>query len=190
LYDEQTGSVDVHKLLSTNDDPSIGSLAGARQLLERHGLDGSHLSEFVHATTVATNAVIERKGAATALITTKGFRDVLEIRNEDRYDIYDLALRQPAPLVPRHLRCEVDERIDAEGRVVDPLDAEQVRELFGRLQASGVASVAVALLNAHLNPVHEALIAGIAREFPKMEVSISHRIANESREYERTSTCV
>jgi len=190
LYDEASGFVDVHKLLSTNDDPSVGSLAGACELLRRRGLDGGRLAEFVHATTVATNAVIERKGARTALVTTQGFRDVLEIRNEDRYDIYDLALRQPPPLVPRHLRREVAERIDADGRVVQPLQADEVRALLRELQEQDVASVAVALINAHLNPVHEQLIADIARDFPSLEVSISHRIANESREYERTSTCV
>lgn len=93
LLDERTGHLDVFKLLSTNDDPSIGSLEGARRLLQACDVESSELTEFVHATTVATNAVIERKGAPTALIATRGFRDVLEIRNEDRYDIYDLSLR-------------------------------------------------------------------------------------------------
>lgn len=189
LYDEATGFLDVHKLLSTNDDPSIGSLEGAQTLLRACGLRGAQLAEFVHATTVATNAVIERKGAATGLITTRGFRDALEIRNEDRYDIYDLSLRQPEPLVPRHLRLEVTERIDAAGTVVQPLAAEEVRAVLGELQQQGLRAVAVCLVNAHLNPVHERLVEKIAREFPALEVSISHRVANEVREYERTSTC-
>lgn len=189
VYDADNGSVDVHKLLSTNQDPSVGSLAGARELLERLKMNGSDLAQFVHATTVGTNAVIERKGAVTALITTRGFRDALEIRNEDRYDIYDLALQQPAPLIPRFLRREVAERVDANGKVVESLDANEVRELLRELQAQGVQSVAVCLLNAHLNPVHEELIADVAQEFPELETSISHRIANESREFERTSTC-
>lgn len=188
LLDERTGHLDVFKLLSTNDDPSIGSLEGARRLLQACDVESSELTEFVHATTVATNAVIERKGAPTALIATRGFRDVLEIRNEDRYDIYDLSLRQPAPLVPRHLRREVDERIDADGRVVQALDAEQVRRILGELTAEGVQAVAVCLLNAYLNPVHEQLIAKVAAEFPHLELSISHRVANEIREYERTAT--
>jgi N-methylhydantoinase A len=190
LYDAATGCVDVHKLLSTNHDPSVGSLAGAVELLRRRGVDGSQLSEFVHATTVATNAVIERKGAMTALITTRGFRDALEIRNEDRYDIYDLSLQQPQPLVSRYLRREVTERIDVHGTVVEPLAVDEVRAVFRDLQAQGVNSVAVSLLNAHVNPVHEQLIAELASEFPAIETSISHRVANESREYERTSTCV
>jgi N-methylhydantoinase A len=189
LYDAMTGFVDVHKLLSTNHDPSVGSLAGAVELLQRRGLHAGDLSEFVHATTVATNAVIERKGATTALIATRGFRDALEIRNEDRYDIYDLSLQQPEALIPRHLRREVTERIDVHGAVVEPLAAQEVRDVFRDLQAEGVKSVAICLLNAHVNPVHEQLIAKIATEFPAIETSISHRVANETREYERTSTC-
>src|SRR4051794_27102477 len=101
LLDERTGYLDTFKLLSTNEDPSIGSLEGARRLLEARRITSSDLTGLVHATTVATNAVIERKGAPLGLITTRGFRDALEIRNEDRYDIYDLALRQPEPLVAR-----------------------------------------------------------------------------------------
>jgi N-methylhydantoinase A len=189
LYDAESGRIDVHKLLSTNADPSVGSLDGARQLLSRAGVVGADLAEFVHATTVGTNALIERKGAVAALITTRGFRDVLEIRNEDRYDIYDLALQQPVPLIPRHLRREVDERVDSAGTIVKNLEPAEVRQIFGELEKEGVDSVGVCLLNAHLNPTHERLIAQVASEFPSIEVSVSHRIANESREFERTSTC-
>ncbi|MGE0717382.1 MAG: hydantoinase/oxoprolinase family protein [Alphaproteobacteria bacterium] len=191
VVDDRDASLRFGKVLSTPADPSEGSLAGAVGTLERHAIAPAAVGEVIHATTVATNAVLERKGAATGLITTKGFRDTLEMGRESRYDIYDLGLRLPEPLVPRHLRTEVDERMDYTGAVVRPLDEATVGPAVERLVAAGVRSIAIALLHAHVNPAHERRLAELVRAAaPGIEVSVSHEVAGEVREYERTSTVV
>jgi N-methylhydantoinase A len=143
----------------------------------------------VHGTTLATNALIERKGARTALLTTAGFRDAVEIRHEGRYDMYDLFIEPPAPLVPRHLRCEVPERLFADGTVLRPLDEEAARRVIAALLDEGVEAVAICLLHAYVNPVHERRLAELVRiANPTVPVCCSSEVVPEIREYERTST--
>jgi N-methylhydantoinase A len=192
LIDDRDGVVRFGKVLSTPDDPSTGSVDGAREALLRCGVAAGDVREVIHATTVATNAVLERGGAVTGLVTTQGFRDILEMGREARYDIYDLNLVLPEPLVGRPHRLEVDERIDHEGAVLTPLDEDSVQQALRQLVESGVQSLAICLLHSHVNGSHEQRIAAIARErHPQLEVSVSSEVAGEVREYERTSTaCV
>ena len=132
LVDGETGRVRLHKCLTTPKDPSAGALEGLEELLRAGGLRFADLGTLVHGTTLVTNAIIERNGSPLGLLTTRGFRDILEMGTEQRYDIYDLFLRFPEPLVPRALRREVDERLDRDGRVVVSLDREQARREVGR----------------------------------------------------------
>ena len=146
---------------------------------------------MIHGTTLATNAVIERKGARTALLTTQGFRDVLAMGNESRYDQYDLNIVLPEPLVPRHLRLPVPERLDNEGNVLLPLDEAAVRALVPTLQREQVESIAVGFLHAFVNPAHERRVRDIlAEELPDIPVSLSCEVSPEMREWERFSTTV
>ena len=146
---------------------------------------------FVHGTTVATNAIIERKGARTGLITTKGFRDVLELRRIRIPKLYDLTWQKPKPLVERYLRLEVTERMTHRGEVNTPLDEQSVVRAVAELQRLGAESVAVCLLNSYANPAHERAVCEIIRRLaPNMEVTISSEVLAEMREYERTSTSV
>jgi N-methylhydantoinase A len=147
---------------------------------------------MVHATTVATNAVLEGKGAKTGMITTAGFRDALEMGREARYDIYDLGIRMPPPLVPRRRRMEVNERIGVDGEILTPLDEAEVAEVLSRLvEEAGIESLAICLLHGYAHPGHEARVAEIAaRLFPDLTVSVSHQVSAEVREFERSSTTV
>ena len=189
LIDDRDGSARFGKVPSTSTDPSVGSLAGARAILDACGVAPGDVGEVVHATTVATNAILERKGARAGLVTTRGFADTLEMRRESRYDIYDLDLRVPEPLIDRPLRVEVRERVDHDGTVVVALDEDSVRDALGRLASAGIESVAICLLHSYANPAHERRVAEIARaSFPHLEVSVSSEVAPEVREYERTST--
>ncbi|MCC7276436.1 MAG: hydantoinase/oxoprolinase family protein [Alphaproteobacteria bacterium] len=191
VVDDRDASLRFGKVLSTPADPSEGSLAGATDTLARHAIAPGDVGEVIHATTVATNAVLERKGAATGLITTKGFRDALEMGRESRYDIYDLGLRLPEPLVPRQLRTEVDERLDHEGGVVRALDEATVAPAVRRLLDAGVRAIAISLLHSYVNPAHERRLVELVRAAaPDVEISVSHEVAGEVREYERTSTVV
>ncbi len=191
VVDDRDATLRFGKVLSTPADPSEGSLFGAIDTLSRHGFAPADVAEIIHATTVATNAVLERKGSVTGLITTKGFRDTLEMRRESRYDIYDLGLRLPAPLVPRALRLEVDERVDHRGQIVIPLDEAGVAPAVERLLAAGVRAIAISLLHSYANPAHERRLVELVRELaPEVEISVSHDVAGEIREFERTSTVV
>ena len=192
LVDDATGSVWFTKVLSTPSDPSVGSLAGAVEILQRTSVQASAVADVIHATTVATNAILEGKGARTGLITTRGFRDVLEMGQEARYDIYDLGIKMPPPLVPRRRRLEVNERIAFEGEVLTPLDEEEVAETLCYLvEEAGIESLAICLLHGFAHPIHEVRIAEIAtRLFPDLMVSVSHRVSAEIREFERASTTV
>ncbi|HIQ00323.1 TPA: hydantoinase/oxoprolinase family protein, partial [Candidatus Bipolaricaulota bacterium] len=157
--------------------------------LDRLGV--GEIERIVHGTTVATNALLEGKWAETALITTAGFRDVLEIGRQTRPSLYDLFCDRPPPLVPREWRLEVAERLDARGRVIRPLDEEAVRELARRIRAGGIRAVAVVLLFSFLNPAHERRVAEILREEGvEAAVALSSKVLPEFREYERTSTTV
>ena len=179
------------KVLTTYPDPSQGVLQGVQRLLGQWQIDPGAVRRAIHGTTLVTNALIERKGARTGLITTEGFRDALEIGREGRYDIYDLFLQRPQPLVERRWRCEVPQRVDVGGRVLVPLDEEAVRRACEALRDHAVEAVGIAFLHAYANPAHELRAAEIVAELlPGVAVSLSHRVAPEFREYERTSTTV
>jgi len=185
------GTRRTRKVLTTPAAPEEGVLAGIGLVLEDAGLRFSDIDVFVHGTTLATNAIIERRGACTALIATEGFRDILEIGTESRYDQYDLTLEKPVPLVPRALRFTVPERMDAGGRVRLPLDEAAIAALAPRLRDAGVESVAVAFLHAYRNPEHERRAGEILRAaMPGLSVTLAHEVCPEVREYERTSTAV
>jgi 5-oxoprolinase (ATP-hydrolysing) len=188
---DQGGGLRLHKVLTTPDDPAEGALSGLAELLDAHGLSLDACDTLVHGTTLITNAVIERRGVPTGLLTTRGFRDVLEMGTEQRYDIYDLFLRYPDPLVPRRLRLEVDERIAGDGGVVSPLDEDQVLTAAGELVAHGVGALAICFLHSYRNPDHERRAAALVREaFPELAVSVSCDVVPEIREFERASTTV
>jgi N-methylhydantoinase A len=188
-YEHDTARFHSGKILTTPEDPSQAAIGGIERLFREARLDCSAVQRVVHATTLFTNALIERKGAATGLITTRGFRDTIELRREHKYELYDLFIELPRPLVPRALRLELDERILADGRIETPLDQNELRARLRSLVAAGVESVAVVLLHSYANPEHEqAARALIEREFPQLQVSISSDVSRQLREYERTST--
>ena len=189
VIDETTGAARVGKILTTPKDPAHAVEQGIASLLEESRTPAGSVRAVVHGTTLATNALIERKGARTALLTTEGFRDALEIRHESRYDMYDLFIDPPAPLVPRHLRREVRERLLADGSVREALDEQGARRVIGELVAEGVEAIAICLLHAYVNPVHERRLAALVREIaPQMAVACASEVVPEIREYERTST--
>src|SRR6266446_79739 len=187
--DDATGAVQVAKLLTTPKDPSQAVEQGVVGVLHDAGGRAADVRSLIHGTTLATNALIERKGARTGLLTTAGFRDAVEIGREGRYDMYDLFIDQPAPLVPRHLRLEVGERISAAGGVLTPLDESSARAAIARLEDAGVEAVAICLLHAYRNPVHERALKDLCvKLLPAVPVSCSSEVVPEIREYERTST--
>jgi N-methylhydantoinase A len=187
--DDVTGAVQVGKLLTTPKDPSQAVEQGVVAILGDAGGRAADVRSLIHGTTLATNALIERKGARTGLLTTRGFRDAVEIGREGRYDMYDLFIDQPAALVPRHLRLEVGERLMADGSVRTALDESSARDVIARLREAGVEAVAVCLLHAYRNPVHERALAALCEEMlPGVPVSRSSEVVPEIREYERTST--
>ncbi len=189
--DEATGGVRVGKLLTTPKEPAQAVEQGVVTLLHEARSAAAAVSTLIHGTTLATNALIERKGAKTGLLTTAGFRDALEIGREGRYDMYDLLIDAPAPLVPRHLRLEVAERILADGSALTPLDESSARAAVSALLAEGVEAIAVSLLHSYRNPSHErALVDLVTRMAPELPVSCSSQVVPEIREYERTSTTV
>ncbi|MSP67956.1 MAG: hydantoinase/oxoprolinase family protein [Alphaproteobacteria bacterium] len=191
LHDPATGVVHALKLPTTPADPAEGVLKGLDALLLQANATPGMIGAVLHATTIATNAVIERKGAATALITTRGFRDVLIIGRQKRYEIYDLFVDKAEPLIRRRHIHEVDERIGADGQVIDPLDAASVDRAIDAVLKGGAKSVAVALLHSYANPAHEQAIARRwAERALHIPVSISSDISPKYREYERTNTAV
>jgi N-methylhydantoinase A len=188
---EHDGRRATIKVLTTQAAPERGVIGGARAILQASGVTASDIDIVIHGTTLATNAVIERKGARTALLTTQGFRDVIAMGNESRYDQYDLNIVLPEPLVPRHLRLPVPERLDNEGNVLLPLDVGAVRALVPALRREGVESIAVGLLHAFVNPAHERGVRDVlAEELPDIPVSLSSEVSPEMREWERFSTTV
>ena len=191
LYNHADARVFSHKEMTTPEEPTIGAIRGVQILLEREQVKGSQISRIVHATTLFTNALIERRGVKTGLITTAGFRDTLEMRREFKFDLYDLFIEMPATLVPRELRVEAVERVRADGTVDTPLDESSVREAGRALVEQGVMSVAVTFLHAYANPSHERRAREILNQvYPQLYVSISSEVAPQIREYERTSTTV
>jgi len=191
LINDQTGDIAIHKCLTTPHDPSDAVEAGIKEMAKKTAGFVDQLDEVIHGTTLVINAIIERKGAKTGLITTKGFRDVLELGREVRYDTYDIFAEYPEILVPRPLRLEVDERIASDGRVIKELDPEEVKAVVQGLNGMGIESLAVCLMNSFENPVHELMIKEIVRkEAPELALSISYEVLPQIREYERTSTTV
>ncbi len=187
VLDEATGAVSSSKALSTPRD----LLEGVLRCVDEAGVDLPECRLVIHGTTIGINALLERKGALTGLLTTQGFRDVLEIGRGNFLRMYDVLYRRPAPLVPRGRRLEVPERLGARGEVLVHLDEDAVRAAAARLAAEGVESVAVVFLFSYRDPGHEQRAAEIvAQELPRASVSASHRITQEWREYERTSTTV
>ncbi|MCB1739008.1 MAG: hydantoinase/oxoprolinase family protein [Gammaproteobacteria bacterium] len=190
-FDHASGAQHSCKVLTTHDDPSRAVIAGLDRLSKAQALDPGRFTRIVHATTLFTNALIERRGARTALITSAGFRDVLEIGRERKYELYDIAIRKPEPLVPRDLRFEVDERMLSDGSVHRALDLDELRALAATLHERGVESLAVVFLHAHVNPSHEReALSCLAAVSPQLYLTASHEVAPEVREYERTSTAV
>ncbi|BDG71821.1 hydantoinase/oxoprolinase family protein [Roseomonas fluvialis] len=179
------------KVLTTPAAPEKGVLEGVAQVLAKAGMAPADLALVIHGTTLATNAIIERKGAKTALLTTDGFRDVLALANEARYDQYDLNIELPQPLVRRRWRVSVPERLDNTGKVLVPLDEAAVRAQIEFLKGEGIESLAIGFLHAFVNPAHERRAAEIVREmWPGMPVSLSSDVSPEMREWERFSTTV
>ena len=183
---------DLHasvKVSTTPDAPERGFIEGSLLALEKAGIAPKAVTAIVHGTTLATNALIERKGALTALITTEGFRDSLEIGYEARYDQYDLELEKPAPLIPRNLRLTVPERVSADGEILRNLDEAAVAALIPTLRSAGVEAVAVGFLHAYANPAHEIRTKEILyAALPELCVTLSAEVCCEIREYERLST--
>lgn len=188
LADEH-GVVAIGKVLTTPEEPARAIAEVIGEVLDRTDVAAAEVEAVVHGTTLVTNAIIERKGARTALLTTAGFRDVIEMGTERRYELYDLMLEMPRPLVPRHLRLEVSERIRADGSVERPLDEERVAALATELQARGVEALGISFLHSYAHPEHERAAAAIvAAAAPKLRVVVSADVAPEIREYDRTST--
>src|SRR5262249_38472299 len=177
------------KVLTISAAPERSVLLAIEAVLAEAALPPSALSLIIHGTTLATNALIERKGAKTALITTHGFRDTIEIRHENRFEQYDVGIELPPPLVPRRLRLPVRERIDARGRVLIALDASDVGRAIDEIERQGAEAVAVGLLHSFTEPRHEQRIAAILSErLPRLPVTLSCEVSPEMREYERFST--
>jgi 5-oxoprolinase (ATP-hydrolysing)/N-methylhydantoinase A len=191
LYDAAEGQVTLHKRLTTSHDPSEAALLGLDEVAAMRGIGLSEVAEILHGTTLVTNAVIERKGARLGLLTTQGFRDILEMGTEQRYDIYDLFLRYPEPFVGRDLRLEVPERMDATGAVVAPLDEAAVTRAAQALVGAGCEAIAVCFLHAHANPAHEHEAERLIRAaFPDIAVSVSSAVVAELGEFQRcVTTC-
>ena len=186
-----SGELRAAKRLTTYPDPSEACLAGLDELIAQGGVSWADVAQAVHGTTLGSNVVIERKARGVGLLTTRGFRDVLVIGREKRYQVYDLQIEKPAPLIPRRLIGEVTERILADGTVRTPLDEADARRAVRELVARGVTTLAVCLLHSYLNPAHERRLAAlVAEEAPHVTVTLSHEVSPTFREYERTSTTV
>jgi N-methylhydantoinase A len=189
LVDEHSGMVRIVKVPSTPADPAMGFMTAVERALGYCDGDGRAVRLLVHATTVATNALIEGKTASLGMITTKGFRDILEIGRQIRSRLYDVHLTKPRPLVSRRWSFEVSERLDAEGQVLTPLDVAEVRQVARQLKAAGVEAVVCCLLHSYINPTHEQQVAAILRqEYPEAFLSVSTDVCPEFREYLRAST--
>ena len=191
MLNEETGALHHFKVPSSQDDPSEAIQAGIRCAIDNLSIDPDEVGFLGHGTTIATNMVIERKGSHSAVLTTAGFRDILEIGRQTRPHVYDYMRGKPPPLVPREHRYEVRERIDATGRVLVPLDEESLDATLESLRQEGIEAVAICFLHSYLNPDHEARTgAAVARQLPDTFLSLSCEVLPEFREYERLSTTV
>src|SRR6266446_1662226 len=186
-----TGELITGKRLTTYPDPSDACLAGLDELIASAGAAWADVDQLVHGTTLGSNVVIEGKARGVGLLTTRGFRDVLLIGREKRYQVYDLQIEKPRPLIARRLIGEVTERVLADGSIRTPLDEADARRAIRELAARGVTTLAICLLHAYLNPAHEKRLAALAaEEAPHVTVTLSHEVSPTFREYERTSTTV
>ena len=185
----EDGTAVIGKTLTTPADPSLAVENALKPALQNGSVNPQQRGTLIHGTTLVTNALIERKGAPTALLTTSGFRDAVEIGREHRYELYDLNLELPKPLVPRHLRFDVPERIAADGSVLQPLDEDFVRRLVAELRDKGIKAIGISYLNSYRNPAHERRTGEIVAEVaPQIRVSLSSEVVAEIREFQRTST--
>ena len=181
------------KVLTTYAAPEDAIIEGLHNVCTKAGVDPSQINQIIHGTTLATNALIERRGAKTALITTEGFRDVIEMRTESRFEQYDLNLNLtlPEPLLPRQMRFTVAGRVDANGAVLVDIDRTEVETVVDEIAKGGFESVAVGLIHSYLNPAHEELVREVlAQKLPYVAVSISSEVSPQMREYERFNTVV
>ncbi|MDG2320961.1 MAG: hydantoinase/oxoprolinase family protein [Rhodospirillaceae bacterium] len=191
MLDTRSGRLYNEKVLTTPDDPSAGVLTGVASILKANDATAHAVNQIIHGTTLVANAIIERRGAKVALVTTKGFRDILEIGTEGRYDSYDLFIDMPEPLVPRRWRFDVPERLSPEGHVLTPLDENAVVAVAKEIAKSDVTAVAISLLHSFQNPSHEQRVLEIfQQEAPGLAVCISSDVMPEIGEYERASTTV
>jgi len=191
LFNRAKGDIATFKVRSTPEDPGAAIKAGLERARERHGVAPQQIERFIFGTTVATNAVLEKKGAPTALVTTAGVRDVLEIQRQWRHRLFDLAIKKPETLVPRRHRLEADERVAADGTVLRPLEAAEIERVVAALASLPVQAVAVVFLFSFLRPEHErALAAAIRQRLQHLHVTVSADISPEFREYERSATTV
>lgn len=192
LVDEMSADIKLDKELTTPENPAVGALRGAKRVLDDSDLGFDDVETIIHGTTLVSNTIIEQTGAKTGLLTTRGTRDILEIRRGWRYDIDDWQITYPDPLIPRNRRLELNERLDGDGGVVEPIDRDEVREKVTTLvEDDGVESIAVSLLHAYASDEHERVVGSVVEEeYPDVNVSLSSEVADIIREYERTSTTV
>ena len=189
LVDEKRNLIFTGKRLTTPDNPSVAITEGLERLVDESNTEVPTLDAIVHGTTLVANTIIERKGARIGLITTKGFRDSLEMGREIRYDLYDLFFDKPEPLVPRYLRLEIDERIDASGNVLRSMDDEALKSVAQRLADEGVEAIAICFMHAYANDAHERRAKKLLKAtFPDLPITTSTEVAPEIREYERANT--
>jgi len=189
MLNESTGEFHAVKVLSTPDDPSKAIMNVLGRLAEKGGVSLSGLYLLLHGTTVATNTLLERTGARTALLVTRGFRDILRIARQNRPHLYNFRSLRPSPVIPRRLTLEVDERILPGGVVYRPLSREHINELIAQIKQLKPASLAISLIHAYANPVHEVMLKdALEKEIPGVPVTISSELLPEFGEYERTST--
>ena len=189
LQDDVKGLAYFLKVPSTPSDPGDAVLGGLEKLLGEAQLENTSVNALLHATTIATNAILERKGADTGLITTQWFRDILIIGRQKRYETYDLHINKPEPLIQRRHITEVVERTDFDGSISNPLDITSVDKAVGKMLSSSLDAVAVSLIHSYANPKNERLIRDrISEKAPNLSVSISSEISPKFREYERTNT--
>jgi len=188
---EKDGVVFSTKVLTTYAAPEDAIIDGMHQVCTKAGIAPAGIGQIIHGTTLATNALIERRGAKTALITTEGFRDVIEMRTESRFEQYDLNLTLPEPLLPRQMRFTVPGRVDANGQILKPLARKDIVPIVEQIAKAGFTSVAVGLIHSYLNPAHEELVRDVLAEMlPDVAVSISSEVSPQMREYERFNTVV
>jgi N-methylhydantoinase A len=189
VYDGEKQKITSRKLLTTHDDPARAVLEGLAAAIAEDKIDPSKISRVVHATTLFTNALIERKGALTGLLATEGFEDIVEIGREKKYELYDVHIQKPTPLAAKTLRRGIKERLKFDGSILCKIDENSVIKAVDDLVTLGVESVAISFLHSYANPVHERIAAKIIQDkYPKLSISLSSDVAPEIREYERTST--